>query len=175
MEISPVGAADETGHRTIVVALDTEIESLRALDWVQNNFYKPGDILHMVHVCTCMASPMEVFHGVPGTSLHVPDPEPHREASELAFAREFFMGRVKDQLDKAGIQWDLHLFADTVTSDATDIGMIIQKTAEKVQAALVVLAHHDNHEKAKQGYFYSGPGSVARVCESLNLPLAVIP
>ncbi len=63
MEISPVGTADEAGHRTIVVALDTEVESLRALDWVQNNFYKPGDIVHMVHVCKCMSSPLEVFHG----------------------------------------------------------------------------------------------------------------
>ena len=51
--------------------------------------------------------------------------------------------RVKDKLDEAGIQWDLHLFADTVNSDATDIAIIIQKTAEKVRPALVVLAHHD--------------------------------
>ena len=54
---------------------------------------------------------------------------------------------MKDQLDKAEIKWDLHLFADTVSSDATDIATIIQKTAEKVHAALVVLAHHDNQEK----------------------------
>ena len=51
--------------------------------------------------------------------------------------------RVKDKLDKAGIQWDLHLFADTVNSDAADIATIIQKTAEKVRPALVVLAHHN--------------------------------
>ncbi len=63
MEISPVGTADEAGHRTVVVALDTEVESLRALDWVQDNFHKPGDIVHMVHVCKCMSSPLEVFHG----------------------------------------------------------------------------------------------------------------
>ena len=124
MEVSPVGIADESGHRTIVVALDTEVESLRALEWVQDNFYKTGDIVHMVHVCKCMSSPMEVFHGnpsdhwypaptwcacksrvsawrnlpswpagVPGTSLHVPDPAPHNESSELMSARQFFMGR----------------------------------------------------------------------------------
>lgn len=46
-------------------------------------------------------------------------------------------------MDKAGIKWDLHLFADTVNSDAADIAIIIQKTAEKVKPALVVLAHHD--------------------------------
>ena len=63
MEILPVGIADEAGHRTVVVALDTEVESLRALDWVQDNFHKPGDIVHMVHVCKCMSSPLEVFHG----------------------------------------------------------------------------------------------------------------
>lgn len=170
MEVSPVGIADESGHRTIVVALDTEVESLRALDWVQDNFYKSGDIVHMVHVCKCMSSPMEVFHGVPGTSLHVPDPAPHNESSELMSARQFFMGRVKEKLERAGIQWDLHLFADTVNTDASDIGTIIQKTAQKVQAVLVVLAHHD---KVKQGYF--GPGSVAKVCQSLPLPLAIIP
>ena len=63
MEVSPVVAADEVGHRTIVVALDTEVDSLRALDWVQQHFYKPGDIVHMVHVCKCMSAPLEVFHG----------------------------------------------------------------------------------------------------------------
>lgn len=170
MEISPVGISDEAGHRTVVVALDTEVDSLRALDWVQDNFHKPGDIVHMVHVCKCMSSPLEVFHGVPGTSLHVADPAPHNESTELASARQFFMGRVKDKLDKAGIQWDLHLFADTVNSDAADIATIIQKTAEKVRPALVVLAHHN---KPKQGYF--APGSVAKVCESLPLPLCIIP
>ena len=51
--------------------------------------------------------------------------------------------RVKDKLDKAGVQWDLHLFADTVNSDAADIATIIQKTAQKVNPVLVVLAHHD--------------------------------
>lgn len=63
MEISPVGTADDSGHRTIVVALDTELESLRALDWVQDNFHKPGDVVHLVHVCKCMSPPLEVFHG----------------------------------------------------------------------------------------------------------------
>lgn len=53
------------------------------------------------------------------------------------------MSRVKEKLERAGIQWDLHLFADTVNTDASDIGTIIQKTAQKVQAKLVVLAHHD--------------------------------
>ncbi len=35
----------------------------------------------------------EYIAGIPGTSLHVPDPAPHNESSELIFAREFFMGR----------------------------------------------------------------------------------
>lgn len=51
--------------------------------------------------------------------------------------------RVQSQLEKAGIQWDLHLFADTVNTEAADIGKIIQNTAQKVQAKLVVLAHHN--------------------------------
>lgn len=63
MEISAIGTTKEAGLRTIVVALDADVESLRALDWVQHEFYKPGDILHMVHVCRCMSSPLEVFHG----------------------------------------------------------------------------------------------------------------
>ncbi len=63
MEISAIGTTREAGLRTIVVALDADVESLRALDWVQHEFYKPGDVLHMVHVCRCMSSPLEVFHG----------------------------------------------------------------------------------------------------------------
>lgn len=50
---------------------------------------------------------------------------------------------MKSKLDEAGIQWDLHLFADTVNTEASDIATIIQKTAQKVQAELVVLAHHN--------------------------------
>lgn len=69
MEVSPVITADETGHRTIVVALDTEVESLRALDWVQEHFHRTGDIVHMVHVCKCMSAPLEVFHGARGVFL----------------------------------------------------------------------------------------------------------
>lgn len=51
--------------------------------------------------------------------------------------------RVQSQLETAGIQWDLHLFADTVNTGAADIAKIIQNTAQKVQAKLVVLAHHN--------------------------------
>ena len=103
---------------------------------------------------------------------------------------------MQSQLEKAGIQWDLHLFADTVNTEAADIAKIIQNTAQKVQAELVVLAHHnevcdrdfcepvlsiwsfsrcfERHLlQVKQGYF--GPGSVAQVCEKLSLPLAIIP
>ena len=50
---------------------------------------------------------------------------------------------MQSQLEKAGIQWDLHLFADTVNTEASDIAKIIQNTAQKVQAELVVLAHHN--------------------------------
>lgn len=49
-------------------------------------------------------------------------------------------------MDKAGVQWDLHLFADTVNSGAADIAAIIEKTAQKVNPVLVVLAHHDKVE-----------------------------
>ena len=104
--------------------------------------------------------------------------------------------RVQSHLEKAGIQWDLHLFADTVNTEAADIAKIIQNTAQKVQAELVVLAHHNvvchrycsepvlfirsfsrcfvqHLMQVKQSYF--GPGSVAQVCENLSLPLAIIP
>ncbi|KAL0046702.1 hypothetical protein WJX82_007872 [Trebouxia sp. C0006] len=108
--------------------------------------------------------------GVPGTTLHVADPSPHNESRELASAREFFMGRVEDKLQKAGIPWELHLFADTVNSGAADIATIILKVAQKVDAVIVVLARHD---KPKQGWF--GPGSVAKVCEALPLPVYIVP
>lgn len=54
-------------------------------------------------------------------------------------------------MDKAGVQWDLHLFADTVNSGAADIAAIIEKTAQKVNPALVVLAHHDKVESLALG------------------------
>ena len=50
---------------------------------------------------------------------------------------------MQSQLEKAGIRWDLHLFADTVNTEASDIATIIETTAQKVQAVLVVLAHHN--------------------------------
>ena len=56
-------------------------------------------------------------------------------------------------MDKAGVQWDLHLFADTVNSGAADIAAIIEKTAQKVNPALVVLAHHDKVESHALGTF----------------------
>ena len=51
--------------------------------------------------------------------------------------------RVEDKLQKAGIPWELHLFADTVNSGAADIATIILKVAQKVDAVIVVLARHD--------------------------------
>ena len=51
--------------------------------------------------------------------------------------------RVQSKLEKAGIQWDLHLFADTVNTDAADIAQIIKNRSLMVQSAVVVLAHHD--------------------------------
>jgi len=171
MEVSPIGTSSHSSQRTIVVALTTEPASLRALDWVQHNFWKKGDLIHMVHVCTCLSPSLEIFHGVPGTSLHVPDPQPHNESQELTAAREFFRGRVQDKLDKAGISYDMHLFADDSNSDAASIGKLIEQVANKVNAEMVVLARHN---KAPSSGFF-GPGSVAQYCISLSLPLALVP
>lgn len=55
--------------------------------------------------------------------------------------------RVQDKLDQADIQWDLHLFADTVSSDAGSIGALIEQVANKVNAELVVLAQHNKVSK----------------------------
>ena len=55
---------------------------------------------------------------------------------------------MQDKLDQADIQWDLHLFADTVSSDAGSIGSLIEQVANKVNAELVVLAQHNKVRKA---------------------------
>lgn len=37
--------------------------TLGALRWAMDHLYRPGDIVHIVHVIKCLVHKLEVFHG----------------------------------------------------------------------------------------------------------------
>lgn len=43
-------AADTSPGRKVLVAVDSSVESEDALRWTLHNMYRPGDVLHFLHV-----------------------------------------------------------------------------------------------------------------------------
>lgn len=80
----------------VLIAVDTEEASLRALAWALDQFAfgtKPLSI-HLVHVVRTLSTQLEVYLGCgPGSAYNFADPTPHHEIQDVVHAKEFLHNR----------------------------------------------------------------------------------
>ncbi|CAK0786819.1 hypothetical protein CVIRNUC_010033 [Coccomyxa viridis] len=143
--------------RNLVVAVpmplreDPEV-TLGALRWTIDQVYRPGDVMHLVHVIKCLVHKLEVFHGMPGTTFSFDDPgEAHHESEDVARAKAFLQRSVLPVLDAKQIQHRMHLSLDTIEAPPGAVGQTICETADAVDAQLVIVGHNRQPVSAEDG------------------------
>ena len=92
MMTSPRQQAGATGSgRKILVAVDSSAESEDALGWTLHNMYKPGDVLHFLHVVP-RQEPAAIYGAPPVDFLPQQNPQSVQKLADQA------MSFIKDRL-----------------------------------------------------------------------------
>ena len=76
----------------MLIAVDTEQASLRAVDWALEQLVLDNDPLsfHLVHVVRTLSTKLEVYLGCgPGSAYNFSDPTPHHEIDDVVHAKKF--------------------------------------------------------------------------------------
>ncbi|KAK9827875.1 hypothetical protein WJX74_007056 [Apatococcus lobatus] len=157
--------------KPVLIAVDTEEASLRALAWALDQFAfgtNPSSI-HLVHVVRTLSTQLEVYLGCgPGSAYNFSDPTPHHEIQDVVHAKEFLHNRVVPIIDSKGLQHELHLFVETATAPAKAIFEVIEKVAAHIKPVLVVIGCNN-----KSDDLILGP--VAKLCQTgLDVPVALV-
>lgn len=135
--LSPGGNAGSSGCQYLV-AVDSSAESLRACRWVAEELYRPGDLLHLLHVTPCR--PPRTVYGVGGVAAHyVPAAEQPTAGSD---ADPGIDAQLVADLGAAGIGYQLHVVRSPIEGTADEIGAVVCQAAEDVGAAAVVVGSH---------------------------------
>ena len=76
----------------VLVALDSQEASLRALDWALDHLASGANPLsvHLVHVVKTLAAQLEVYLGCgPGSAYNFAEPTTHHEIADVVKAKKF--------------------------------------------------------------------------------------
>ncbi len=49
--------------RGVLIAVDESQESLNAFKWAVEDYYRQGDVFHLLHIVKCLQARTEVYHG----------------------------------------------------------------------------------------------------------------
>lgn len=159
--------------RSIAVCAEDTEAAAAAARWFVNDFYREGDVLHLIYVVKSLKPPMEVFHGLPGTAYSFAQPGRHDETKVIASAKAAIERRYLPILKTRMVPYELHLYAERDDASSEKVGDVILKSVEERDADLVVLAAHN--KPADSDRFAGAVGSVARyVLKRCKRPLAII-
>ena len=91
-----VMASEAEQLKPVLIAVDTEESSSRALAWALEQFAsgtKPLSI-HLVHVVRTLSTQLEIYLGCgPGSAYNFSDPTPHHEIQDVVQAKQFLHNR----------------------------------------------------------------------------------
>lgn len=136
--------------RKLVLAVDHSEECKRALAWLREHLYKPGDELILLHVLPQQSDGLANASGAPPVDIltvasPLPQSELVRQAQQLIENR--FLPSTLDMSPSPTVR--------IVTSkvDAESIGAMVVRTADEVHAAAIVIA---SHSRTRLQEFYLG-------------------
>lgn len=143
-ESSPVTRDDQQldgSGRTIVVAVDDTEDSRLAVLWTAKNFYRKGDILHLLHVV-----PFVQGHAVPGAVYYAPPPSGEVQQRMTQQAERFIDQRFLPIVNELGIDCEV----DVVEEESTEtIADAVCHAAVELGAEAIVVASHKKSGLAK--------------------------
>lgn len=120
--------------RNLVVAIDGEEASYRAIGWTLDHLYRDGDILHLLHVVPEVATMSQLGGYNLAASL---GPEEGMQAQLAAHAEAFVHSHCGPLAAQRGAAWQLDLVPGRCNTSVSDT--IISKINE-LDAAMVVLS-----------------------------------
>jgi len=161
----------ERKRSILICAEDTE-GAAAACQWAVREVYREGDVFHLAYVIPSLKPPLEVYHGMPGTSFQFSHPGRHNEEHKIAAAKAAIEARYLPILKGKMVPYELHLYAEHRDVSPERIAEIVLKSAEERDAALLVLAAHN---KLSDSDGFNKVGSVAqRITRDCQRPLALI-
>jgi len=137
-------------------------DSELALHWAIENFYRPGDILHLLHV---IPEPRMVHIWA---GIYIP-PDEDAELLEIEDTKEFVKHRFLRALVAAKVPFQLHVILGP--TDSETVAKVIIKKVGDLGADTVVMG---KHSKGKMKEFWLG--SVTKeLIKRARVPVAVVP
>jgi len=130
-EVTPV-------QRTLVVAVDETEDSVKALKWTIENFYKPDDILHLLHVIPY------VHQQVLTSTVYYTPPILDPEISEQLYlnAEEVVNEKFVPVLKASNVKYSVDMVKE---KGSETIGDAVCHAAADLNACAVVVASHKKH------------------------------
>eukprot|EP00884_Botryococcus_braunii_P012730 jgi/Botrbrau1/21458/Bobra.0216s0066.1 len=122
----------EREERDIVVGNRAHRRGLHAIQWVLDNIYRDGDVVHVIHVAKIKAPTTEYTMGPVGSSMRYRDlslKDVHIEIEEI---RAWLAEQVVPLLKQKDAPYNLHLFVDKINATAHDVAKTIVDTANSV-------------------------------------------
>ncbi|KXZ51197.1 hypothetical protein GPECTOR_13g684 [Gonium pectorale] len=126
-----------------------------------HEFYRRGDVIHLVHVARILAPQLTIHHQYHAT-YDVPDPKPPMdERAYLENLKEQIKEKFTRPMDSLGIPHNLHLFVDTDNAPASAVCATVFKVADELDATIVVMAAHSKGQEGGHDPWGAYLGSVA--------------
>eukprot|EP00891_Asterochloris_glomerata_P003738 jgi/Astpho2/3738/Aster-04922 len=131
-----MSAEGASPSRNILVPVDDSEENERALSWALENMYRPGDVLHFLHV---------VPHHASGNAF-APQTEQQEELMR-EHAKTWIQERFAPII--ASVKAEYKIDVQKGSDDPDTVGEHICHMAEQLQAAAVICAAHNKGHNVK--------------------------
>eukprot|EP00879_Flechtneria_rotunda_P003518 GHRR01003749.1.p1 GENE.GHRR01003749.1~~GHRR01003749.1.p1 ORF type:complete len:162 (+),score=36.49 GHRR01003749.1:210-695(+) len=124
--------------RNILITVDDSPASERVFGYALQNFYRPGDVLHILHILP----PSRQVVVTPDLGLEgvLEDNEDTRRKVD-DHARQFLKDKFETKLETLKIPYQLDIMRGP-DADNSSIGVLVCKRAEQLNAVVVVMAKH---------------------------------
>eukprot|EP00884_Botryococcus_braunii_P020544 jgi/Botrbrau1/7173/Bobra.0300s0006.1 len=122
------------GARNLVIAVDESKDALRAFNWALSHIYRPGDVLHILHVL-----PFVDTRPASGQLYYVPPADQALEEVMVEHAQQFIKENFVAEAEKLGITFEVDVVKGTCLQST---GQAVCSAAEKLQAAMLIVHTH---------------------------------
>ena len=162
-----------TRKRSVVICAEDTHAAAMACDWAVDELYREGDVFHLVYVVKSLKPPMEVYHGLPGTSFSFSRPGKHHEADVILHAKSAIEHRYLPALKKKMVPYELHLYAERADCAVKQVCEFILKCVEERDAAVVVIAAHNRPTHGNKRLEEMG-SVTSYIIKNCKRPLAIV-
>eukprot|EP00877_Chromochloris_zofingiensis_P000985 jgi/Chrzof1/10888/Cz05g16010.t1 len=146
-----------TAKRNVLLTVDTTTASVQALQYAVHEIYRPGDVLHLLHVAPVLSPQYTIGHVAPQTTFDVPDPAGELDTERLQGSiKEYLRTQFVQYAEQRQIATCIHLYLETDNAPASAVGTIALRVAAEVGACLLIVCRPPEPEKGLLSKLTSG-------------------